>query len=120
MRLQVVKETASSCLTAQSSIDKIRANQNALLSAKQASITAQKAFTYGMVNAVDMLTAVQNELKARRDLLKAQYDFMTNLFILNRWAGRASEESVNSVNVWFGGKGSDAVEDLKVSEKPKG
>jgi outer membrane protein len=120
VRRQVVKETTSSYLTAQSSIDKIRANQNALSSAKQSSIAAQKAFTYGVVNAVDVLTAVQNEFKARRDLLKAQYDFMTNLFILNRWAGRASEESVNSVNVWLGGKESDAVEDLKVSEKPKG
>ncbi|MNP80526.1 hypothetical protein D3C76_1786550 [compost metagenome] len=55
-----------------------------------------------MVNAVDVLTAVQNEFNARRDLLKEKYDFMTNLFILNRGAGRASEESVNSVNVWLG------------------
>ena len=120
VRRQVVKETTSSYLTAQSSIDKIRANQNALSSAKQSSIAAQKAFTYGVVNAVDVLTAVQNEFKARRDLLKAQYDFMTNLFILNRWAGRPSEESVNSVNVWLGGKVSDAVEDLSVAEKTKG
>lgn len=56
-----------------------------------------------MVNAVDVLTSVQNEFKARRDLLKAQYDFITNLFILNRWAGRPPQESVDSVNVWLGG-----------------
>lgn len=37
------------------------------------------------------------------DLLKAQYDFITNLFILNRWAGRPPQESVDSVNVWLGG-----------------
>lgn len=115
VRRQVVKETTSSFLTAQSSIDKIRANKNAVESAKQSSIAAQKAVVYGVVNAVDVLTALQKEFQARRDLLKAQYDFMTNLFILNRWAGRASEESVNSVNVWLGGKESDAVKDLKVS-----
>ena len=115
VRRQVVKETTSSYLTAQSSIDKIRANKNAVESAKQSSIAAQKAVVYGVVNAVDVLTALQKEFQARRDLLKAQYDFMTNLFILNRWAGRPSEESVNSVNVWLGGKVSDAVKDLKVS-----
>lgn len=115
VRRQVVKETTSSYLTAQSSIDKIRANKNAVESAKQSSIAAQKAVIYGVVNAFDVLTAVQKEFQARRDLLKAQYDFMTNLFILNRWAGRPSEESVNAVNVWLGGKESDAVKDLKVS-----
>lgn len=50
---------------------------------------------------MDVLTSVQNEFKARRDLLKTQYDFITNLFILNRWAGKLSEESVDSVNVWL-------------------
>ena len=53
------------------------------------------------MNAVDVLTSVQNEFKARRDLLKTQYDFITNLFILNRWAGKLTAESVESVNVWL-------------------
>lgn len=115
IRRQVVKETTNAYLTAQSAVDKIRANQNALSSAKQSSIAAQKAFTYGVVNAVDVLTAVQNEFKARGDLLKSQYDFITNLFILNRWAGKLSADSVNSVNVWLGGQDSDALKDLTVS-----
>jgi outer membrane protein len=115
VRRQVVKETTNAYLTAQSSVEKIRANQNALSSAKQSSVAAQKAFTYGVVNAVDVLTAVQNEFKTRRDLLKSQYDFITNLFILNRWAGKLSEDSVESVNVWLGGTDSDALDDLTVS-----
>ncbi|MGA9221097.1 MAG: TolC family protein, partial [Pseudomonas graminis] len=112
VRRQVVKETTNAYLTAQSAVDKIRAGQNALSSAKQSSIAAQKAFTYGVVNAVDVLTAVQNEFKARSDLLKSQYDFITNLFILNRWAGKLSQESVASVNVWLGGDDSEALKDL--------
>jgi outer membrane protein len=86
-----------------------------LSSAKQSSIAAQKAFSYGIVNAVDVLTAVQNEFKARSDLLKSQYDFITNLFILNRWAGKLSQESVASVNVWLGGDDSEALKDLNNS-----
>ena len=98
---QVVKETTNAYLTADSSVEKIRANRNALASAEQSSIASEKAFTYGVVNAVDVLTSVQNEFKARRDLLKTQYDFITNLFILNRWAGKLTAESVESVNVWL-------------------
>lgn len=100
-RRQVVKETTNAYLTADSSVEKIRANRNAVSSAEQSSIASQEAFKYGVVNAVDVLTATQNEFKARRDLLKTQYDFITNLFILNRWAGKLSAESVESVNVWL-------------------
>jgi len=101
IRRQVVKETTTSYLTAQAAVEKIRANRNALSSAQQSSIAAQKAFTYGVVNAVDVLTSVQNEFKARRDLLKSQYDFITNLFMLNRWSGQLNQDSVDSVNVWL-------------------
>ena len=101
VRRQVVKETTTAYLTAQASVEKIRANKNALSSAQQSSIAAQKAFAYGVVNAVDVLTSVQNEFKARRDLLRSQYDFITNLFMLNRWSGKLNQESVDSVNVWL-------------------
>lgn len=114
-RRQVVKETTNAYLTADSSVEKIRANRNALSSAEQSSIAADKAFAFGVVNAVDVLTATQNEFKARRDLLKTQYDFITNLFILNRWAGKLSEESVESVNVWLSNNSkTDAVAERSV------
>uniref|UniRef100_UPI003A8D8E53 TolC family protein n=1 Tax=Kangiella sp. TaxID=1920245 RepID=UPI003A8D8E53 len=101
IRRQVVKETTSAYLTAQSSVEKIRASRNALESAEQSSVAAERGFKFGVVNAVDVLTSVQNEYAARRDLLSAQYDFITNLLVLNRWAGRLSEQSVENVNVWL-------------------
>ncbi|MNG10505.1 hypothetical protein D3C84_939780 [compost metagenome] len=57
--------------------------------------------TYGMVNAVDVLASVRNEFRARRDLLKTQYEFLSNVFTLNRWAGKPPAESVDSVNNWL-------------------
>ncbi|WP_417660009.1 TolC family outer membrane protein [Pseudidiomarina sp.] len=101
IRRQVVKETTNAYLTAQSSVERIRASRNALESAEKSSVAAEKGFQYGVVNSVDVLTSVQNEYTARRDLLKAQYDFITNLLVLNRWAGRLSEQSVENVNVWL-------------------
>lgn len=102
IRRQVVKETTTAYLTAYSSVEKIRANRNALASAEKSSIASEKAFSFGVVNAVDVLNSVQNEFKTRRDLLRSKYEFITNLFILNRWAGKLTEESVDSVNVWLG------------------
>lgn len=101
LRREVVKETTSAYLTAQASIEKIRASRNALESAEKSTQASERGFQFGVVNAVDVLTAVQNEYMARRDLLKAQYDFITNLLVLNRWAGTLSEQSVDEVNLWL-------------------
>lgn len=110
VKRQVVKETTGAYLTAQSSVEMIRANRNALKSATQASLASQKAFSYGVANAVDVLNALQAEFKARHDLLKSQYDFVTNLFMLDRWAGKVSEDSVVDVNGWLGGTAAPAVQ----------
>jgi len=101
IKRQVVKETTNSYLTAQSSVEKIRALRRAMESAEQSSIAAQKGFQFGVVNAVNVLESVQKEYEVRRDLLKAQYDFITNLLVLNRWAGELSEQSVENVNTWL-------------------
>ncbi|WP_411741489.1 TolC family outer membrane protein [Pseudomonas sp. GL-B-26] len=98
---RVVKEITSAYLTANSSAEKISASRNALASAQLSRVAAEKALSYGMVNAVDVLTSVRNEFRARRDLLKTQYDFVTNVFTLNRWAGKPPAESVENVNTWL-------------------
>lgn len=100
---RVVKEITSAYLTASTSAEKVEANRHALASAQLSRVAAEKAFSYGMVNAVDVLASVRNEYRARRELLKAQYDFLTNVFTLNRWAGKPSADSVESVNAWLSG-----------------
>ncbi|MCQ4322990.1 TolC family outer membrane protein [Pseudomonas stutzeri] len=101
VRREVVKETTSAYLTAQASVEKIRATRNALESAEKSTVATERGFEFGVVNSVDVLTSVQNEYSARRDLLSAQYDFITNLLVMNRWAGSLSEQSVESVNLWL-------------------
>lgn len=101
VRRQVIKETTSAYLTANSSVERIRASRNALESAEKSTVAAERGFQFGVVNAVDVLTSVKTEYEARRDLLKAQYDFITNLLVLNRWAGKLSEQTIESVNIWL-------------------
>ena len=98
---RVVKEITSAYLTADTSAEKISASRHALASAQLSRAAAEKAFGYGMVNAVDVLTSVRNEYRAHRELLKTQYDFVTNVITLNRWAGKPPGESVASVNLWL-------------------
>lgn len=101
IRREVIRETTNAYLTAESSIEKLRANRTALSSSRQARQAAEQAFAFGVVDAVDVLTATQNEFAARRDLLRTQYEFIINLFTLNRWAGKLSSQSVESVNNWL-------------------
>lgn len=100
-RRKIIKETTSAYLTTKSSIEKIRASRNALESAEQSRIAAERGFQYGVVNAVDVLSSVQNEYKSKRELLKSQYDFITNILILDRWCGTLSEKSIESANMWL-------------------
>ena len=100
-RRRVVKEITNAYLTANSNGEKIGANRLALESAQLSRVAAEKALSYGMVNSVDVLASVRNEYRARRDLLKTQYDFLSNVLILNRWAGKPSAEGIENVNSWL-------------------
>ena len=122
-RRQVVKETTNAYLAAWSSVEKIRANENALSSAEQSiraiDRSSPKGFYLWRGERYRCTNSVQNEFKARRDLLKAQYNFITNLFILNRWAGKLPEESVDSVNVWLGGVDAVAQKSASIDSSKK-
>ncbi|SCZ19479.1 MULTISPECIES: TolC family outer membrane protein [unclassified Pseudomonas] len=100
-RRRVVKEITNAYLTANSNGEKIGANRLALESAQLSRVAAEKALSYGMVNSVDVLASVRNEFRARRDLLKTQYDFLSNVLILNRWAGKPPAEGIENVNGWL-------------------
>ncbi|MHA6788477.1 TolC family outer membrane protein [Pseudomonas bijieensis] len=100
-RRRVVKEITNAYLTANSNGEKIGANRLALESAQLSRVAAEKALSYGMVNSVDVLASVRNEFRARRDLLKTQYDFISNVLILNRWAGKPPAEGIENVNGWL-------------------
>lgn len=101
VRRQIIKGTTSAYLSMQASVEKIRASRKALESAEQSTQAAERTLELGIGDAVDVLLSVQNEFKARRDLLKAQYDFVTSLLVLNRWAGHLSQQNIVHVNTWL-------------------
>lgn len=98
VRRKIIKETTTAYLTAQAATEKVSAARSSVASAQKSRIAAQKAFSYGVVNSVDVLTSLQNEFKARRDMLKAKYDFVINSLLLDRWSGKLNQQSIDNVN----------------------
>lgn len=100
-RRQVLRETRAAFHSMEASLGRIAASRKARTSAEQSRIAAEKAFAFGIMNAVDVLDRVKEEYASQRDLLKAQYDFILNLMMLRRWSGALVEEDVRQVNSWL-------------------
>lgn len=70
-RRQVVRETRTAYYSAETSLSRIAASRTAQASAEKARQAAERAFGFGVINAVDVLDTVKEEYRARRDLLKS-------------------------------------------------
>lgn len=101
VRREVVKETRTAFMSTRASVSKVSATEKALLSALRAREAAEKAFGYGVNNAVDVLNAVREEYSARRDYLQSQYSFIMGWLVLNRWGGTLDAEQVQEANAWL-------------------
>lgn len=104
-RRQLVRETREAYYGAETSLSRIVAGRTAQTSAEKARQAAERAFELGVMNAVDVLDSVKEEYRARRDLLKAQYDFITNLLVLRRWSGTLVDEDIRKANEWLVAEG---------------
>ncbi|HBM08390.1 channel protein TolC [Pseudomonas sp. Choline-3u-10] len=100
-RRQVIREVRSAYYAAEAGVSKIAASRKALLSSQRAREAAERAFGYGVMNAIDVLNAIKEEYMARRDLLKAQYDFVMSNMVLRRWSGTLIRSDVHEVNKWL-------------------
>ena len=101
MRRQVLRETRAAYYSIETGLGKISASRKALESAEKARVAAEKAFGFGVMNAVDVLNTVKEEYASRRDLLKSQYDFIMNTMVLRRWSGTLVEDDVRKINEWL-------------------
>ncbi|MFW9270564.1 TolC family protein [Pseudomonas sp. NR3] len=101
LRRQVIKETRTAYLGMSAELSRIKATRRALESAEKSRIATEKAFAYGVKNAVDVLDTIQAEFRARRDFFQSQYRFVTSLLVLHRWSGRLGEPDIRKANDWL-------------------
>jgi outer membrane protein len=97
-RRQILREVRTAFLNTQSSLAKVSAARVALSSAVKAREAAEKSFTFGINNAVDVLDRAREQYSAQRDLLEAQYSFLLSYTVLKRWSGTLNEEDLKQVN----------------------
>lgn len=101
LRRQVVKETRTAYLGMSAELSRIKATRHALASAEKSRMATEKAFGYGVKNAVDVLDSIKEEFRARRDFYQAQYRFVTSLLVLHRWSGRLGDGDIRRANEWL-------------------
>lgn len=97
-RRQVLKEVRTAYMNAESALARVQASQVALQSATKAREAAEKSFSYGINNAVDVLDRAREQYSAERDLLEAQYSFLLSYVVLKRWSGNLSEDDLQQIN----------------------
>lgn len=112
-RREVVRQTRTAYLTTESSQQRINASRTALVSARKSREASEHAFERGLKTAVDVLDSVRIEYRARRDLLKAQYDFILNLLALQRWSGSNLDVDIRRTTAWLAG---DTGQDSKAQD----
>ncbi|MBF8728912.1 TolC family outer membrane protein [Pseudomonas guariconensis] len=101
LRREVRRETRSAYLTMGAELSRIKASRIALVSAQVATRSSQKTFDSGYGTAIDVLYSVREEFRAKRDLNRAQYRFITGLLTLHRWSGQLTDSDVRRANDWL-------------------
>lgn len=101
LRRQIVRETRTAYFNIEASLNRVAALELALASAEKSRSATEQAFSYGVMNAVDVLDSIETEFRAKRDLLQSQYNFITSLLVLYRWSGRLNDTDVRRVNSWL-------------------
>ncbi|MCP1456237.1 TolC family protein [Pseudomonas kilonensis] len=101
LRRQVIKETRTAYLGMTAELSRIKATRRALESAEKSRVATEKAFGYGVKNAVDVLDSIKDEFRARRDFYQSQYKFVTSLLVLHRWSGRLGDGDIRQANEWL-------------------
>lgn len=97
----LVKETSDAFSASNANARRIKASGKALASAVKSREAMQKALKYGVQTVADVLRAQQLEFKARRELSKSKYQYITNRFRFLNAIGTISEENLREVNDWL-------------------
>jgi len=100
-RRHVLRETRAAFYGVEAGLSKIAASRKALVSAEKSRQAAERAFGFGVMNAVDVLDRVKEEYASRRDMMRSQYDFIMNMMVLRRWSGTLVEDDVRKTNEWL-------------------
>jgi len=100
-RRQVAQQTRQEYLNVVNGVAQVGALEQALKSHELALYSMEKGFKAGVRTSVDILNQQQLLYTAKRDLLKARYDYLISRMKLKTAAGLLEESDIEEVNGWL-------------------
>lgn len=80
---------------------RIKALEQAVLSAQQALLSSRKSYEAGVRTSLDVLNAEQQRISILRDLAQARYTYLVSRLRLQALAGEDRQVSVTEANAWL-------------------
>lgn len=99
-RRGILRNVRESFLNTQASFSRIHAANKAVESAIKSYEAQEKGLKYGTVTVVDVLDALREQYRFRRDFRQAQYDFIVNWVQLLSYSGALSAGHVALIDSW--------------------
>ncbi|AKQ33989.1 Type I secretion outer membrane protein [Candidatus Coxiella mudrowiae] len=99
---QVIQQTRQAYLGVDSGISKIKADQQAIVSAQNKVEATQAGYVVGTRTMVNVLDAVTNLYQAQQQWASDRYTYIINIIILKQQAGTLCPQDLLEINSWLG------------------
>lgn len=101
----IVSSTRQTYLGILSNISKIKADKQAIQSAKSSLRATKSSYSAGMRTMTDVLAAQAQLYKVQKDFAKDEYTYIIQLLTLKQLIGALSVEDIHQINSWLIGTG---------------
>lgn len=101
IRRETIKNTRDAYLNVISGISRVKALARALESTEAAARAAEAGFQVGTRTSVDVLLALQETFRAKRDYSRARYDYLLNTLNLKQAVGTLSVDDLVQIDGWL-------------------
>jgi len=101
-RREIQRKTRQAFLSITSQLRRISALAEAVTAGESALQAKEEGFAAGLTTNIEVLDAQRDLFRAERDHLKARYDYVLQVLLLEQLSGQLNEEDVSRVNRWLG------------------
>lgn len=101
IRREVIRETRKSFRAISTSLNRIRALKQAVISSESALALIKKGFKAGIRTNADVFDAKREIFKAKRDYLADKYSYTINYLQLKNLTGSLNRDELLNINKWF-------------------
>jgi outer membrane protein len=101
VRRETIQNTRNAYLNVISGISRVKALARALESTEAAASAAEAGFQVGTRTSVEVLLALQETFRAKRDYSRARYDYLLNTLNLKQAVGTLSVDDLVQIDNWL-------------------